>query len=619
MKAIKWILLGIIIVVAGAITYLTVFLDPNDFKPQIIAAVEKQTGREFKIDKPLEWAFFPSVGIKAGGISLGNPKNFSQPTFAAVNEIVATVELMPLFSHEVKIAELVLDGLRLNLITDKQGKTSLEGLTGSKTAANTAPAATDAPAASSESGLTLKSLSIGGISVTDAQVHVINEATGSDNLFTLGSFKIGALSLGEYASLDYELSAALDGMTVSSEGHGQLKISEDLKVYSLKALALKTVAEGKSLPTGKLENSVTVDATVDTNKSIATTTLVDLALNDIQGKGQLDVQFGTAVPSISAKLALGDIDVDQWLPASTDEAKAAPAAPTSPAPAANAVEPDLTGLKAVNADFELDVAGIKVAGLTTKDWKMIINLKNGVMNMKQLSAVLYDGSLQASASLDGRNPVAKYSFDSQISSINIRNLLQDAAEIDMLAGTADIAIKGDGNSLIPDNIKQRLNANGKFAVNNGALYGVNVPQMIRGAQAKLKGDFTEGNNEAKKTDFTALTGSFSLANGVVNNPDLLMASPLIRISGQGDANLLAQSLDYRLTTALVSTLKGQGGKELDDLVGVEIPLAIKGSFTDPKFSLDTDALFKSKVKEEADKAKDKLKNKLLEKLGGGQR
>lgn len=616
MKVLKWILIGIIVVVAGAITYLTVFLDPNDFKPQIIAAVEKQTGRDFNIDKPLEWTFFPSIGIKAGGISLGNPKTFSQPTFAAVNEIVATVELMPLFSHEVKIAELVLDGLRLNIVTDKQGKTSLDGLNSAKSADAT-PAASEPAASTADGGLTLKSLSIGGVSVTDAQVHVINEATGSDNLFTLDSFKIGALSLGEFASLDYELSAALDGLTVSSEGHGQLKISEDLKVFSLKELALKTVAEGKSLPTGKIENSVTVDATVDTNKSTATTTLTDLAINDIKGKGQLDVQFGAAVPNIAAKLTLGEIDVDKWLPESSeDKTAAAPATESPSAPAARAQEPDLTGLKAVNADFELDVAGIKVSGLTTKDWKMIINLKNGVMNMKQLSAALYDGSLQASASLDGRNPVAKYSFDSQISAINIRNLLKDAADSDILAGTADIAIKGDGNSLIPDNIKQRLSANGKFAINNGALYGVNVPQMIRGAQAKLKGDFTETNNETKKTDFTSLTGSFSLANGVANNPDLLMASPLIRISGQGDAHLLDQSLDYKLTTALVSTLKGQGGKELDDLVGVEIPLAIKGTFAEPKFSLDTDALFKSKVKEEADKAKEKLTNKLFEKLGG---
>nr|MCH1932953.1 AsmA family protein [Shewanella shenzhenensis] len=83
----------------------------------------------------------------AGVISLGNPKTFSQPTFAAINEVVATVELMPQFSHEVKIAELVLDGLRLNLVTDKQGNTSLDGLNSGK--ASTAPATTEPTASTS--------------------------------------------------------------------------------------------------------------------------------------------------------------------------------------------------------------------------------------------------------------------------------------------------------------------------------------------------------------------------------------------------------------------------------------------------------------------------------------
>ncbi|KFZ37272.1 cell envelope biogenesis protein AsmA [Shewanella mangrovi] len=613
MKVLKWILIGIVAIVVLGIGYLALFLDPNDFKPQIVAAVEKQTGRQFKIEKDLGWTFFPSVGIKAGGMILGNPKSFSEPTFVSVNNVMADVELMPLFSKQVKVSELVLDGLRINLVTDKSGKTSLDGLSGNSAKTVPAKSAETSSAPATGDQLTLTDLSIGGVSVTDAEVRMLDQRSGSENIFKLASFKLGELTLDKFASLDYQLSAALDGMTVESEGHGQLKIAKSLQQFALKDLTLTTVAKGASLPTGKVANSVTLDADVDTSKTTATTSIKSLAVNDIKGNGKLSVNYGGTVPHISAKLSLGEIEVDKWLPekaqSETTEAKKETQTATA------ATEPDLTGMKAVNADFELDVASIKAAGTLSKNWKMVIALKNGVMNMKQLSAELYDGTLAANASVDGRNPVAKYSFDSQIKAINIRALLKDAADTELLDGTADIAIKGAGSSLIPDNIKKGLNANGQFAVNNGALYGVNVPQMIRSAQAKLKGDFTDTDKEAKKTDFTSLTGSFTVAKGVANNPDLLMASPLIRISGKGDANLVDESLDYKLTTALVNSLKGQGGKELDDLVGVEIPLAIKGSFTDPKFSLDTDALMKSKVKQEADKAKDKLKDSLLKKLG----
>ncbi|QSX35303.1 AsmA family protein [Shewanella avicenniae] len=611
MKVLKWILLGVVAVVVIVVGYLTLLLDPNDFKPQIVAAVEKQTGRQFKIDKDLGWTFFPSIGITAGGISLSNPSTFNEPTFAAVNAIVANVELMPLFSKQVKISELVLDGLHINLITDKQGKTSLDGLTGQSDTKAAAPA--EVASATTNDSVSLNDLSIGGVSVTDAKIRVIDQRTGAKSTFTLERFKLGELTLDKFAAMDYRLSAALDGMSVESEGHGQLKIAKDLKLFSLKELSLSTVAKGESLPTGKIENSITLDAEVDTSKSIASTSIKQLKLNDISGSGKLDVNYAATVPAISAKLALGDIDVDKWLPAAETATAEQPQATTT-ANATPATEPDLTGMKAVNADFELTIAEIKAAGTTSKNWKMVIALKNGVMNMKQLSADLYDGSLNANATVDGRNRVAKYSFDTQIKSINIRALLTDAAEIELLDGTADIGIKGNGTSLIPDNIKKQLNANGQFAINNGAVHGVNVPQMIRAAQAKLKGESTT-ENEAKKTDFTSLTGSFSVANGVANNPDLLMSSPLIRISGKGDANIIEESLDYKLSTALVNTLKGQGGKEVDDLAGVEIPLAIKGSFSDPKFSLDMDALLKNKVKQEADKAKDKLKDSLFKKLG----
>ena len=104
---------------------------------------------------------------------------------------------------------------------------------------------------------------------------------------------------------------------------------------------------------------------------------------------------------------------------------------------------------------------------------------------------------------------------------------------------------------------------------------------------------------------------------MLTNPDLKMAAPLLRLAGKGSANLLNEELDYQLSTALVNTSKGQGGKEKDDLAGVEIPLKISGTMQKPKYSLDTKALLEGQLKEKVESGKEKLKNKLLEKLGGG--
>jgi len=68
-----------------------------------------------------------------------------------------------------------------------------------------------------------------------------------------------------------------------------------------------------------------------------------------------------------------------------------------------------------------------------------------------------------------------------------------------------------------------------------------------------------------------------------------------------------ETLSYKLNTAIVGSLEGQGGKPIADLKNVTIPLRIKGKMADPDISLEMDKILKDSVKK---KAKKKLKDKL---------
>ncbi|MBO1270210.1 AsmA family protein [Shewanella sp. 4t3-1-2LB] len=611
MKVLKWGVGVLLLLVVGLVFYVTVLFDPNDFKPQIIAAVEKQTGRTMTIDRELSWTFFPSLGIEAGDITLSNPKDFAEKQMVAVNQIVANVALMPLLSKEIQVSELKLDGLQLNLETAKDGRNSFDGLTGKTEAA----APISAGKSDTHSNITLAGLNIGGISVTNAQVRILDRQQGTENIFTLSSFTLGKLALEQYAPLAYQFSGEMPQMTVASKGEGQLKISANLQQVDLKDFSIKNTLKGASIPNGEMQANLTANIHVDTAKQVLSLVLSKLDLADISGSGDMTVAYGSKVPKVEAKLAFADIDLDKLLPPSTEPEKSSEAAQPKVVDTV-ATEPDLSGMKAVDMALGLSIKSLKVAGLTTDNWVMNAQLNNGILELQKMTADLYQGKLSASAKVDGRNKVASYSFNSSLSQVNLRPLLTDAAKVDMLAGTANISAKGSGSSLIPVNIKKNLDVNGTFNIADGALYGINIPLMIRNAQAKLKGDLSSPKGEEQKTDFTSLSGSFTVKDGQANNPDLAMLSPLVRLSGAGGANLLQESLDYRLTTALVDSLKGQGGKTSDKLAGIEIPLLISGTFAQPKFSLDTDALFKNKLKDEAEKAKDKLKDSLFKKLGG---
>ncbi|WP_041415949.1 AsmA family protein [Shewanella halifaxensis] len=606
MKFLKWFFISILGLVLALVLYVTLIFDPNDFKPQIIDLVKKETGRELAIGSDLSWTFFPSLGIKLGQITLSNPDGFQNPSMLAVNQVVAEVALMPLLKKEVEISQLNLDGLTLMFETQKNGRTSFDGLTGKAGKKDN----TDKSAAKATTGTSLARLDIGGIAITNTKIINIDHANQTEQVFALKELTLGRFQLGEFAPLKYELSATLPDMTLVSQGEGQLKVAQDLNTITINDFAVSNQVTGAGLPHGKLKADLNTSLVIALDKQTLNLVLSSFNAANINASGSLDVAYGHKVPSVVAKLEVGDVDLDALLPKDeTKQAKGAKAPNTS----SKAVEPDLTAMKSVNLDVDVRVKSVKVANLKTQNWVMQLVMQGGVADMKQLSADLYGGKVNASATVDGRNKVAQYQFNERLTGVDIRALLIDLAEVDMLDGKANFNVTGKGKSLIPDNLKKNLIANGKFEIADGAIHGVNIPQMIREAKAKLGGDLSAGaGSTEQKTDFTSMTGSFYIAKGVVSNPDLDMASPLIRLKGAGTANIINEALDYKLTTSVVGSLEGQGGDKRDSLYGIEIPFVISGTMSEPKFALDTKALLDSKLKDETNK----LKDSLLKKFGG---
>ena len=112
-----------------------------------------------------------------------------------------------------------------------------------------------------------------------------------------------------------------------------------------------------------------------------------------------------------------------------------------------------------------------------------------------------------------------------------------------------------------------------------------------------------------------MAGTLIFDQGVVRNQDLVLKSPLLRIAGQGQADLVSERIDYTLNTTLSATAEGQGGKELTDLKGITIPIKVSGTFDDPSYAPDVAGLAKAKAERALEKNKEKITEKLKEKLG----
>ena len=151
-------------------------------------------------------------------------------------------------------------------------------------------------------------------------------------------------------------------------------------------------------------------------------------------------------------------------------------------------------------------------------------------------------------------------------SISAGPLLQDFMGKDYVSGTGNVALDLTSAGGSVAELKRALNGTASFALQNGAVKGFNLAQIVRQAQA-MAGGQPAPQDAPQQTDFTAMSASGKLSNGVLHSDDLTAASPFLRLSGSGQVDLAANTIDYDAKPTLVNTSGGEGGKSL--LIGID--------------------------------------------------
>jgi AsmA protein len=69
-------------------------------------------------------------------------------------------------------------------------------------------------------------------------------------------------------------------------------------------------------------------------------------------------------------------------------------------------------------------------------------------------------------------------------------------------------------------------------------------------------------------------------------------------------------VDFTISTSIVGSLEGQGGKDISELRDVTIPVNISGKWSKPKYKLVFDDVLKQKAEKEIDRGVEKLTDKI---------
>ncbi|TKB54321.1 AsmA family protein [Ferrimonas aestuarii] len=611
MKLLKWIAVTLVSLVVILAVGIGVFFDPNAFKPQIIDKVGEATGRTLTIDDEIDWSLYPKVGLQLGGVSLGNLPGQDLPPMLAVEQVNVGVNLLPLLSRDLQIEQVSLSGVTLNLVTLEDGRSSLDGL-GSEASTQTD--------ASSDTGTQTASAPVKW-SLGKLQLSNFRFISDDRQLKIKRELEIESLSLDNFEperAAPFKVLIRLQDpqLSLETDASAMLTVAADFSQVQLDAWKQKLALSGSALPNGTpIDLNIGFDANLNLAKQQYGLSNLAFDLGEFSLKGAGSIDMAKVRPMLTVELDGNHLVLDPYMPqATTSDGAPAPTTPKSEPESGPQGEPDLSVLR----QFDL-AAKMSLDSITAKQWRvdnpdLELHLNDGVFKISKMKAQAFEGTLMASAKLDStQNPVT-YDFDTQIRSLQISPLLKAAIDSEVLAGAGDFSIKGAGASLEPQAILSNLIANGELSLNDGAVYGINVAHEIRKVQAQLKGETLEQDVD-QKTDFAAFDTKFSFDKGVVTTPSIELSSPLLRLSGKGSSNVVEQSLDYEMTVSVVGSLEGQGGKSLDELKGLSIPLTIEGGYTDPKVGVDLDALLNNKLKQEGEKLKDKLKDKLFKGFG----
>jgi AsmA protein len=347
-----------------------------------------------------------------------------------------------------------------------------------------------------------------------------------------------------------------------------------------------------------------------------------ISLNDTHISGSARVQTGEKLVS-RFNIAVDALNLDRYLPPPSESKNTEDEKSVGDDKAA---APDIRFLRSMDVEGKVSIGQLQANQVELSNINLNLLIKQGKLQVKPLIADIYKGTIRTDLTLNANPDVPEFQLQQSINGVQVGPLLKAVADTDMLSGATEFKAGISGRSLDPVIIQKTLNGNGQFMFRDGAVKGINIAQLVRDAQAKIKGEYSSdkvNTREPKQTDFSELSGTFSIVNGLLNNPDLTAFSPLLRIRGNGDINLPEQKLDYRTKVSIVGSLKGQGGKSAGDLERLTIPLLISGPFAKPEIKLDLEGAMKdkatAKLKEEGrkleDKAKAKLEEKAKEKLG----
>jgi len=533
-RILKWFLaicgsMAIVIILAVALAYM--FVDERRLRPAIEKMISGAAGCPVTMGEDIDLSLFPWVGVSISELRVENPEGFTEKRILTANSFKVKVKLLPLFSGNVQVHSLVLDGPRIFLERNRAGRLNWKAI-----GPHSKKDAVDVPKEKENKGLrgfSLKSLNMLEVAVTNGTFLWIDNLKGKRHTITEVTFRLQDLFLGK--PTHFVFSGRLNRQPITIEGNFepfdkesvQKKIPLELSIRAMEQLKMKVRGEIKHLDTNpqydlavqatpfsprKLMSGLGLDFPIQTSDPEALNRMAFHAdfkgdfRNRLSSSGEVDVDGSRlryvlnasdiSRPDVAFDLDLDRIDLNRYLPLK-DEKKALEQRIKSEVSGSKKEGAGFSFLGRVDVDGSVKVGRIRVKNLVIKDTRIKIAGKEGrigidlskticpITGVKEKTSESETGEVPFRVSIHGElknfETTPQYKLDVQATPFSPRKLMSglrldfpiqtsDPEALNRMAFHADF--KGD--------FRNKLSSSGEVDVDGSRLrYTLNASDISR--------------------------------------------------------------------------------------------------------------------------------------------
>ena len=224
-------------------------------------------------------------------------------------------------------------------------------------------------------------------------------------------------------------------------------------------------------------------------------------------------------------------------------------------------------------------------GSAFKDLICMGEMQGDEIKITRFSFGAFDGTLVGTGNINIAQEPSAYNIKAKVTDVDANAIFSTLASWKgMMKGrfNGDITLGGEGLSI--DSIKKNLTGNGTVNVKDGELTWVNlVGRIVQALGGKGWGK--------EKTTFKDLSSKFTVYNGRISLPNLLISHEDVDLKLRGNIGLdriLKMEGEAHLPQSVTGDLSGKGWRFfLDDQGRLTIPFTLKGDMQDPKVGIST--------------------------------